>query len=132
MAQKDISQLDCPELRRLAKERLRGSQGAARPTEVAEDSVQRQGGLVVTNVKSTHEELLDEIERLRLRLKEAEEALSRSGDVIYRFDMRSGSYEYISPSATTLLGLTPDELLTMNLETALSMIRKIYLPCRRG
>jgi PAS domain S-box-containing protein len=48
--------------------------------------------------------------------------LDGSNDVIYRVNMQSNSYEYISPSVEALIGFTQDEATSIDAETGLSMI----------
>lgn len=70
--------------------------------------------------------------------KEAEEAtkisesrfrsvLDSSIDVIYRFNLKSGCYEYMSPSIVRL-GFTPEEMASMNDEEVLSRVHPEDLP----
>ena len=54
--------------------------------------------------------------------------LDNSSDVIYRVNVQTGLYEYISPSAETVMGYTPSELMSMDAETWLSMIHPEDLP----
>lgn len=68
-------------------------------------------------------------------LKESEErfrsVLDNSQDVIYRFNIRSGHYDYISPSAEKVVGFTAGELIAMDHKTVLSMIHPDDLPVFR-
>ena len=59
------------------------------------------------------------------RLRESEEwfsILDNSFDVIYCLNLRSGTYDYVSPSSERLLGYTPQELITLGLERSKSII----------
>ncbi len=58
--------------------------------------------------------------------------LDNSQDVIYRLNVQTGRYEYISPSAETLSGFTPDEFMAMELETLLAMVHPGDLPALRA
>ena len=58
--------------------------------------------------------------------------LDNSRDVIYRLNIQTGSYEYISPSAETIVGFSPNELIALDLETSLSMIHPDDLPAMRA
>ncbi len=58
--------------------------------------------------------------------------LDNSRDVIYRLNVQTGRYEYISPSAETVVGFSPDELMALDLETALAMIHPDDLPAMRA
>ena len=58
--------------------------------------------------------------------------LDGSNDVIYRVNMQSNSYEYISPSVEALIGFTQDEATTIDAETGLSMIHPDDLPAMRA
>jgi PAS domain S-box-containing protein len=48
--------------------------------------------------------------------------LDSSRDVIYRFNLQTGRYEYISPSAEAVSGYTAGELEALDLETTLAMV----------
>ena len=71
---------------------------------------------------------IDITERKRIdeRLRQSEErfrsVLDNSKDLIYRQNLQTGRYEYISPSAVTVAGFSADEFLTMNVESARSRI----------
>ncbi len=58
--------------------------------------------------------------------------LDNSQDVIYRLNVQTGRYEYISPSAETVVGFSPDELMALDLETSLAMIHPDDLPAMRS
>ncbi|MGA2479474.1 MAG: PAS domain S-box protein, partial [Spirochaetia bacterium] len=58
--------------------------------------------------------------------------LDNSQDVIYRLNMQTSCYEYISPSAMTVVGFSADELIAMNMPTALSMVHPDDLPVMRA
>jgi two-component system cell cycle sensor histidine kinase/response regulator CckA len=58
--------------------------------------------------------------------------LDNSQDVIYRLNVQTGSYEYISPSAETVVGFSPDELMALDVETSLAMIHPDDLPTMRA
>jgi PAS domain S-box-containing protein len=58
--------------------------------------------------------------------------LDRSRDVIYRINLQSGRYEYISPSAGTMVGYSSDELAAMSVEASLSMIHPEDVPALRA
>lgn len=53
--------------------------------------------------------------------------LDHSVDVIYRFNLKSGCYEYISPSIKQL-GFTPEEMAAMNNKEVLSRVHPDDLP----
>ena len=58
--------------------------------------------------------------------------LDNSQDVIYRLNVQTGRYEYISPSAETVVGFSPDELMALDVETSLAMIHPDDLPAMRA
>ena len=77
------------------------------------------------------------------RRKRAEEALRESEarfrsvlddsqDVIYRMNVQTGRYEYISPSAETVVGFSPDELMALDTRKSLAMIHPDDLPAMRA
>ncbi len=65
-------------------------------------------------------------------LRESEErfrnVLETSRDVIYRFNLRTGQYEYISQAAQEVTGYTIDELMALSLEETLRMIHPDDIP----
>ena len=48
--------------------------------------------------------------------------LDNSRDVIYRLDMQTGRYEYISPSCETIVGYSPVEMMALDLDASLAMV----------
>ncbi len=48
--------------------------------------------------------------------------LDDSQDVIYRLNLQTGRYEYISPSAENVVGYSPDELIKLDTEHSFNMI----------
>ncbi len=48
--------------------------------------------------------------------------LDNSRDVIIRFNLQTGTYEYVSPSCQALVGYTPDEFVKMDLKAAIAMV----------
>ena len=68
-----------------------------------------------------------------LRASEARfrSVLDNSRDVIYRLNVQTDRYEYISPSAEEMTGFTLDEFMAMDAKTALSMIHPDDLPAMR-
>ena len=58
--------------------------------------------------------------------------LDHSRDVIYRLNLQTGRYEYISPSAETVVGYSPEELKAQDVESALAMIHPDDLPAMRA
>jgi PAS domain S-box-containing protein len=54
--------------------------------------------------------------------------LDSSRDFIYRTDVRTGRYEYISPSVRAVMGFSPDELMSMGHQGSLAMIHPDDLP----
>jgi PAS domain S-box-containing protein len=73
-----------------------------------------------------------DIEDLRQRSEgRFRSVLDNSRDVIYRFNLQTGHYEYISPSAEAVVGYCPDELMALDLEASLAMIHPDDLPAVR-
>ncbi|MBI3946720.1 MAG: PAS domain S-box protein [Armatimonadetes bacterium] len=68
-------------------------------------------------------------------LRESEErfrsVLEGSRDVVYRLDLRTGRFEYISPSCAAVVGYTAAELMALDSEAALAMIHPDDLPVMR-
>ena len=92
--------------------------------ELEERIIQRTVELSATNRELKAE--VDERKRAEELLRESEarfrSALDDSRDVIYRLNLQSGRYEYISPSAEAVVGFSPTELMLQNTETSLAMV----------
>jgi PAS domain S-box-containing protein len=77
-------------------------------------------GCVVNLVEIT------ELSRAQNALRESEarfrSVLDDSRDVIYRLNVQTGRYEYISPSVVAMVGYSPDELMALDSEASLAMI----------
>jgi PAS domain S-box-containing protein len=69
----------------------------------------------ITERKKAEEELKDSEERLR-------SVLDKSRDVIVRFNLQAGCYEYVSSSIKALIGYSPEEFADMDGQTALTMV----------
>ena len=89
-------------------------------------------------IQAQNEELQSQSEELRRAYEILQESESRfqsvldnSRDVIYRMNVQTGHYEYISPSAEAVTGFTPDELMALDTETSLAMIHPDDLPAMR-
>jgi PAS domain S-box-containing protein len=54
--------------------------------------------------------------------------LDNSNDCIYRLNVQTGRYEYISPSCENIVGYTSRELMALDLEASLAMIYPADLP----
>jgi PAS domain S-box-containing protein len=69
-----------------------------------------------------------------LRASEARfrSVLNDSRDVIYRVNVQTGRYEYVSPSAEAVVGYSPDELMAMDVEESQAMIHPDDAPAMRA
>ena len=114
---------------RLAVTRMDGSEGVV---EVSSGPI-KQGDCIIGAVTVWH----DITERKRIedvsRQNEARfrSILDNSRDVIYRLNLQTGRYEYMSPTAEKVIGLTPNELIAQDVETALSKIHPDDMPAMR-
>lgn len=73
-----------------------------------------------------------ELEKREVALRQSEErfrsVLDSTSDVIYRLNVRTGRYEYISPSCQTITGYSSDELMALDRDVSLTMIHPDDLP----
>ncbi len=73
-------------------------------------------------LKVNNEELVKATRSLAESEARFRSVLDNSIDVIYSLDAQTGRFEYISPSAETVVGFSPEELKAQDAETALAMI----------
>ena len=87
-------------------------------------------GCVINMVDVSEHRRADEV----LRASEARfrSVLEDSRDVIYRVNVQTGHYDYISPSVETAVGFSPDELAGMDVETSQAMIHPDDAPAMRA
>ena len=78
----------------------------------------------ITERKKAEEKIRESEARFR-------SVLESTRDVIYRLNVQTSRYEYISPSCEATLGYSPDELMAIDMETGLSMIHPEDLPAMR-
>ncbi|MEL7608957.1 MAG: ATP-binding protein [Bacillota bacterium] len=67
-------------------------------------------------------------EQLRESRARFQSVLDNSIDVIYRMDIRTDKFDYISPSAETMMGYAPERYMAMRSGEALSMIHPDDMP----
>jgi PAS domain S-box-containing protein len=67
-------------------------------------------------------------EAVRVNEERFRSVLNNSLDVIYRLNLQSGNYEYMSPASKTLLGFEPEELMMMSNDEMLSRVHPDDLP----
>jgi PAS domain S-box-containing protein len=58
--------------------------------------------------------------------------LDGSRDVVYRMDARTGQFEYISPSAESVVGYSQGELMAFDAESSLAMVHPEDVPALRA
>lgn len=75
----------------------------------------------ITERKKAQEELKINEERFR-------SVLNNASDVVYRLNLQTGRYEYMSPASKSLLGFEPEELMNMSNEEVLSRVYPEDLP----
>jgi PAS domain S-box-containing protein len=100
---------------------------SATPLRGAED---KTIGCVVNLVEVT------DLSRAQQALAESEarfrSVLDESRDVIYRLNVQTGRYEYISPAAEAVVGFSVDELMAMDGEASLEMIHPDDVPAMQA
>jgi PAS domain S-box-containing protein len=81
-------------------------------------------GMDITEQKRAEEQIQCEKDRFR-------SVLESSLDCIYRLNLKTGRYEYISPSCQKVVGFSPAELMAQGIETAMSMVQREDVPALR-
>ncbi len=75
---------------------------------------------------------IDAIKEAEHELKESEQrfrsVLDSSLDAIYRFNLKTGRYEYVSPAIKTVLGYSPEEWSSMSFEQTTDLIHPDDIP----
>ncbi len=69
----------------------------------------------ITERKQSEEALRESEERFR-------KVLDNSIDMVYRLDLQTGRYDYISPSSKKMLGYTPEEFKSLGIEKATPLV----------
>jgi PAS domain S-box-containing protein len=81
-------------------------------------------------------EMIHQLRRQKEALHESEQrfrsVLENSQDVIYRLNVQTGSFEYISPSAQAVTGFSSDELMALSAEETMAMIHPEDRPVLRA
>jgi PAS domain S-box-containing protein len=78
----------------------------------------------ITKQKQAEDEVRVSEERFR-------SVLNNSLDVVYRFNLQTGLYEYMSPASKSMLGYEPEELMALTNEQVLSLVYPDDLPALR-
>jgi PAS domain S-box-containing protein len=87
------------------------------------DQIKELLRLIVEDLGRANQRFHQEPSSRRLRESEVRfSILDNSFDVIYCLNLRSGTYDYVSPSSERLLGYTPQELITLGLERSKPII----------
>ncbi|MHB1153739.1 MAG: PAS domain S-box protein [Eubacteriales bacterium] len=78
----------------------------------------------ISERRKTEEALQESEQRFR-------SVLDNSVDVIYRVNIQTGHFEYVSPSVENIMGYTPEQIMAMSSAEALAMIHPDDLPAMR-
>jgi PAS domain S-box-containing protein len=129
---------------RTVKQRLvfADTDGCQVPAYISANVLNQPDGLsicVVATDLTDLENSTEMIQQLRCQqeaLRESEQrfrsVLENSQDVIYRLNVQTGSYEYISPSVLAVTGFSSDELIALPAEAAPAMIHPEDMPVLRA
>ncbi|MFB3765285.1 MAG: PAS domain S-box protein [Methanotrichaceae archaeon] len=101
--------------RKLMEESLREKQ---EQLEVQAEELETQN----EELRINNEELIEATRKLQESEARFHSVLDNSLDVIYRLNIQTGCYEYISPSCEKVMGCSCDELSPQNAERAMDMI----------
>jgi PAS domain S-box-containing protein len=75
----------------------------------------------ITERRKTEEALAESEERFR-------NMLESSFDMVYRLDLKTGRYDYVSPASSRMLGYSPEEFIALGPENAADMIHPDDMP----
>ena len=130
-----------PETQKKRKEQIRQLAETGLPVRFQDERADAIFDLTFYPIKDAHEKIsqfvvfaqdITDRKLAEQALQESERrfrsVLDNSRDVIYRLNVQTGRYEYISPSAEKVIGFSPEELMAQEVETALAMIHPDDLP----
>ena len=87
-------------------------------------------------LRNAYEEVEQKVLERTAELRESEarfrSVLESSLDVIYRLNVQTGRYEYISPSCEMVAGFTCDELMTLTSDASLAMVHPDDQPAMKA
>ncbi len=121
---------------------FQAADGAAVPAHIAANVLNQPDGLSICVVASdltdleNSTELIQQLRSQQNALRQSEarfrSVLENARDIIYRLNVQSGAYEYISPSAQWVTGFSAAELQALPAEHAHAMIHPDDLPAMRA
>ena len=140
----EVEQLLAASRERAVTQRVvfQGPGAATVPAHISTTSLRESDGLSICIVATDLSELETSTELLR-ELRHQQEALQRSEarfrsvldnslDCIYRFNVQTDRFEYISPSCETIVGYSSDELMGQDGAEAMAMVHPDDLPAMQA
>ena len=98
----------------------------------AEAALQQAHNMLEQRVAERTQELQRANQSVRESERRFRSVLDNAMDCIYRVNLQSNRFDYISPSSEKIVGFAPEELMKLDAKTALAMIHPDDLPAMRA
>ena len=106
--------------------------GTPRPDQVEKTHTFRPVFDAIALIKGELDALLEERRRAEMALRESQqrfdEVLHHARDILFKRDLKNGTYDYVSDAVSDLLGVSPDEVCKMGFDGVQSMVHPEDLP----